>query len=99
MPGVYSSTSDLTLDAIGVGDDVAAGAAAGSDDGGKIAAPPTHAAANRVWCLVEVDKAKNTKRSESLVDGLKTAFKRSDFRFGSLMKFGNAGKIGILDPV
>ncbi|KAI8586141.1 hypothetical protein BDZ88DRAFT_483826 [Geranomyces variabilis] len=88
MPGVHASTEELTLDMVGVGGG-GGGNVGGAADGG-----------NRVWCLVEVDHPKKTKRSrESLVDGLKTAFKKSDFRFGGMMKFGNAGKIGILNTV
>ncbi|KAI8904519.1 hypothetical protein DFJ77DRAFT_480499 [Powellomyces hirtus] len=46
-----------------------------------------------VWCVVEIGEKR--VGPTSMISDLKTAFRKTDFRFGGLVRFGSAGKIGV----
>ncbi|KAJ3017716.1 hypothetical protein HKX48_003408 [Thoreauomyces humboldtii] len=54
---------------------------------------------NRLWCLVELEavapKAGVVKTANGMITEIKTAFLKTDFRLGSLIRIGNAGKVGV----
>ncbi|KAJ3165108.1 hypothetical protein HDU88_004827 [Geranomyces variabilis] len=85
MPGSEGEESDMSLEEL-----------LGSDDGGGGSGD-----GDALWCVVELGDEEDRERAGvaqtagAVITGLKDAFTKSNFRFGSLVRFGSSGKIGI----
>ncbi|KAJ3176176.1 hypothetical protein HDU87_005391 [Geranomyces variabilis] len=84
MPGSEGEESDTSLEEL-----------LRWDDGG------TSAGGNALWCVVQMGDEEDRERAGvgqtagAVITGLKEAFAKSNFRFGSIGRFGSSGKIGV----